>query len=83
MNFTFAASKPPDMTFGSLKPDGNWTGMIGELVHQNADIGKVFKRYKLLQPFASNTVGPPVVNYYSKQEIRAAFFWQTHWVVSE
>ena len=38
MNFTFAASKPPDMTFGSLKPDGNWTGMIGELVNQNADI---------------------------------------------
>ena len=63
MNFTYVVSKPPDMTlgFGALKPDGNWTGMIGELVHQNADIGKVFKRYKLLQPFASNTVGPPVV----------------------
>ena len=42
MNFTFAASKPPDMTFGSLKPDGNWTGMIGELVNQNADIGIFF-----------------------------------------
>ena len=42
MNFTFVASKPPDMTFGALKPDGNWTGMIGELLNQNADIGTVF-----------------------------------------
>ena len=42
MNFTFAASKPSDMTFGSLKPDGNWTGMIGELLNQKADIGTVF-----------------------------------------
>ena len=42
MNFTFAASKPPDGGFGSLKPNGNWTGMIGELVNQNADIGMVF-----------------------------------------
>ena len=42
MNFTFVASEPPDMTFGALKPDGNWTGMIGELLNQNADIGTVF-----------------------------------------
>ena len=45
MNFTYVVSKPPDMTFGALKPDGNWTGMIGELVYQNADIGKVFNCY--------------------------------------
>ena len=38
MNFTYVVSKPPDGTFGALKPDGNWTGMIGELVNQNADI---------------------------------------------
>ena len=49
MNFTFAASKPPDMTFGSLKPDGNWTGMIGELVNQNADIGIFFEICKVLR----------------------------------
>ena len=42
MNFTFAASKPPDMAFGSLNPDGSWTGMIGELMNQNTDIGRVF-----------------------------------------
>ena len=42
MNFTFSASEPPDMSFGSLNPDGNWTGMVGELVNQNADIGMVF-----------------------------------------
>ena len=42
MNFTFVASKPPDMAFGTLKPDGNWTGMVGELLNHNADIGTVF-----------------------------------------
>ena len=42
MNFTFSASEPPDMSFGSLNPDGNWTGMVGELVNQNADIGTFF-----------------------------------------
>ena len=42
MNFTYAASTPPDGGFGSLRSDGNWTGMIGELVNQNADIGMVF-----------------------------------------
>ena len=64
MNFTYVVSKPPDMTlgFGALKPDGNWTGMIGELVYQNADIGKIFKRYSR----------SPSCDH-SKQEIRAAF----------
>ena len=47
MNFTYVVSKPPDGTFGALKPDGNWTGMIGELVNQKADIGKVLKRYTI------------------------------------
>ena len=49
MNFTFVASKPPDMAFGGLKPDGNWTGMIGELLNQNADIGIVFEMCRLLR----------------------------------
>jgi hypothetical protein len=52
MNFTFVASKPPDMSFGGLKPDGNWTGMIGEVMNQNADIGTVFLnmyKYKVLR----------------------------------
>ena len=44
MNFTFVVSKPPDLTFGALKPDGSWTGMIGELINQNADMGIVFER---------------------------------------
>ena len=42
MNFTYVVSEPPDMTFGALKPDGSWTGMIGELMNQNTDIGRVF-----------------------------------------
>ena len=44
MNFTFVVSKPPDLTFGALKPDGSWTGMIGELINQNADMGIVLER---------------------------------------
>ena len=47
MNFTFVVSKPPDLTFGALKPDGSWTGMIGELINQNADMGIVFERLEL------------------------------------
>ena len=47
MNFTYVVSKPPDGPFGALEPDGNWTGMIGELVNQKVDIGKVFKRYTI------------------------------------
>ena len=39
MNFTFVVGKPPDLTFGALRPDGSWTGMIGELINQNADMG--------------------------------------------
>ena len=49
MNFTFVASKPPDMTFGALKADGNWTGMIGELLNQNADIGTVFWNMQIVK----------------------------------
>ena len=39
MNFTFEVRKPPDGNYGALKPDGTWTGMIGELIIQNAYIG--------------------------------------------
>ena len=39
MNFTFEVRKPPDGNYGALKPDGTWTGMIGELIIHNADIG--------------------------------------------
>ena len=49
MNFTFVVSKPPDLTFGALKPDGSWTGMIGELINQNADMGIVFERLEITE----------------------------------
>ena len=39
MNFTFEVRKPPDGNYGALRPDGTWTGMIGELIIHNADIG--------------------------------------------
>ena len=39
MNFTFVVMEPNDGSFGALKSDGNWTGMIGHLINQKADIG--------------------------------------------
>ena len=41
LNLTYELSTPPDMQFGSLNPDGTWTGMINELIHKRADIGTV------------------------------------------
>ena len=34
--------KPNDGIFGALKPDGTWTGLIGELVNKNTDIGMIY-----------------------------------------
>ena len=31
---------PPDGEWGSERPDGSWSGMIGELNNKNTDIGK-------------------------------------------
>ena len=39
MNFTYTLRKPPDGAWGSKRSDGSWTGMIGELMLDNTDIG--------------------------------------------
>jgi hypothetical protein len=40
MNFTYTVRKPPDGNWGTIKSDNSWTGMVGLLAAQTADIGK-------------------------------------------
>ena len=39
MNFTYKLKRPLDGQWGSLKDNGQWTGMIKELLLKEADIG--------------------------------------------
>ena len=39
LNFTFTAYPTPDDQWGTLRPDGSWTGVVGELQMKRADIG--------------------------------------------
>ena len=38
MNFTCTITKPRDSSFGNLKEDGSWTGMVGNLKNHEVDI---------------------------------------------
>ena len=39
MNFTYTMKRPLDGSWGSLNSDGSWTGIVGELHADQADIG--------------------------------------------
>ena len=39
MNFTYSVTEPPDGQWGSLRPDGTWTGKVGMLQEKKADLG--------------------------------------------
>ena len=41
MNFTYTLIRPPDGHYGSLQPDGSWSGMIRQLADEEADIAPV------------------------------------------
>ena len=41
MNFTYTLVRPPDGHYGSLQPDGSWSGMIRQLADGEADIAPV------------------------------------------
>ena len=41
MNFTYTLVRPPDGHYGSLQPDGSWSGMIRQLADVEADIAPV------------------------------------------
>ena len=38
MNFTHTLIKPPDGQWGSIQPDGTWSGMVKLLANQEIDI---------------------------------------------
>ena len=40
MNFTWVLTPPDDGEYGSVRNDGSWTGLIGELVADKIDIGE-------------------------------------------
>ena len=41
MNFTYTLVRTPDGHYGSLQPDGSWSGMIRQLADGEADIAPV------------------------------------------
>ena len=42
LNCTYLAIGPPDKTFGALKGDGTWSGMIGQLDTKRVELGMLF-----------------------------------------
>ena len=51
MNFTYKLKRPPDGQWGSLKDNGQWTGMVKELLLTEADIGMSNTSYLILACF--------------------------------
>ena len=39
LNCSYLAIGPPDKTFGALKGDGTWSGMVGQLDTKMVDLG--------------------------------------------
>ena len=39
LNFSFTVTKPSDGEWGSLKDDGTWSGMVGQLQTKQVDFG--------------------------------------------
>ena len=39
MNFTYTVIPPIDGQYGSIKPDGTWTGKVGMLTRHEVDMG--------------------------------------------
>ena len=56
MNFTCTITKPRDSSFGNLKEDGSWTGMVGNLKNHEVDIGMI--PYSRLYNPPSNLIRP-------------------------
>ena len=40
LNFSYTLTTPLDVDYGTLKSDGTWSGMIGQLVKKDVDIGR-------------------------------------------
>nr|XP_053643874.1 uncharacterized protein LOC128696577 [Cherax quadricarinatus] len=55
INFTFKFSRPPDGAWGLKRPDGSWSGMIGMVGRQEADLG--------LGPFGISSIRAEMVDF--------------------
>lgn len=62
LNFTSTVKKARDGTYGSLKPNGSWGGMIGEVMNQESDIGiyiQILYLYYYIKSHKNDGVFPP------------------------
>ena len=41
LNYTYDLTKPPDGQWGAIQPDGSWSGLVGMLIRQEIDMGKL------------------------------------------
>ncbi|XP_069951463.1 glutamate receptor ionotropic, delta-2-like [Cherax quadricarinatus] len=55
LNFTYTFVRPPDGSWGTQQADGTWTGMVGIVKREEADIG--------LGPFGMSAMRAGVVDY--------------------
>ncbi|XP_069182975.1 glutamate receptor ionotropic, delta-2-like [Procambarus clarkii] len=55
LNFTYTFVRPPDGSWGTMRPDGSWSGMVGLVKEEKADIG--------LGPFGMSAMRAEVVDY--------------------
>ena len=39
LNFSYSVILPPDKTWGRIKDDGTWSGMVGQLESKVVDVG--------------------------------------------
>ena len=39
LNFTYSVTSPSDKQWGAINSDGTWSGMVGQLVRKEVDIG--------------------------------------------
>ena len=47
LNFSYSVTSPSDKQWGGIKSDGTWSGMIGQLVTKEVDIGNIFFEFIL------------------------------------
>ena len=54
LNFSYTVTSPSDKQWGGIKSDGTWSGMIGQLVTKEVDIGNIldslFHLYLIIHP---------------------------------
>ena len=62
MNFTYTLIKPPDGQYGSIQPDGTWSGMINLLANEEIDISMDLALNELRSTVM--TFASPIIPFY-------------------